>query len=197
VQGEWFVPSPFANDGQLRLAVQWVGVGGNCGSLCGGQLVQAGSGVETYSGGTAYFTWFEVYPDQPLWTDLPIGTTAGNLMFVSISAGTSQSYIFIENETTGSYEEVNPAATAAGCTCPGAEAIEEDPGNGSGGQYLMTFTNPTYFYNDAAVTNSGDAWINSLPWYGVAATDSRGNTLAYPTGLAGNGSFEVVRTGND
>lgn len=46
-QGTWIVPSPYKNDGQTRFASQWVGVGGNCGSGCGGELVQAGTDVET------------------------------------------------------------------------------------------------------------------------------------------------------
>lgn len=196
VQGIWNVPSPFANDGQTRVAVQWVGVGGAYGSS-GGQLVQAGSMVETYSGGAAYFSWFEVYPDQPSLHTTPLGVSPGDTMYVDISTSSSQSYVFLENETTGAYYTVPSGDTAAGCTCPSAEAVNEDPGNGAGGSYLMAFTNPVNFNGVSSTLSGGDEYINSIPWFALVATDSSGNELAVPVNLSGPGDFTVNRTGND
>lgn len=194
IQGSWVVPSPFKTDGNTRYAAQWVGDGGAYGSGVGGQLVQAGSMVVTAGSAVSYYTWFEVYPDQPHVIQTPVAVTAGQTIFVDISAGTTQSYIYLENESTGAYDNVPPADTAAGCTCPSAEAINENPGSNTN---LMAFTNEMHFSNDAATTTNGDEWINSIPWTAETATDSSGNTLAYASGLTGDGDFAVIRTGND
>lgn len=195
VQGTWNVPSPYKVDTQTRYSAQWVGVGGDCGSGCGGQLVQAGSEVDTYLGSVYYYAWFEVYPDQPYETRLTqIAPNPGDTMFVNITASPSQSYIYIEDETTGQYFSVNPASTAAGCSCPSAEGVNENPNGGTG---YMTFTNSVYF-NDVAPQNAGgNSYINNGPWTSFNAVGSSGSTLAAATAPSGAGSFRVDRYNRD
>lgn len=195
IQGTWNVPSPYKTDAETRYSAQWVGVGGDCGSGCGGQLVQAGSEVDTYLGSVYYAAWYEVYPDQGQETRLTqFSPNPGDTMFVNISSSPSQSYIYIEDETTGAYVSVNPAATAAGCSCPSAEGVNENPNGGTG---PMTFTNSVYFNSVAPANSGGNYYINNGPWTSFNASDSSGNILAAATAPYGSGSFRVDRYNRD
>lgn len=196
VQGTWNVPSLSRIDSTSRAAVQWVGLAGVNGNI---QLVQAGSAVQTSGGSPTYYSWFEVYPDQPATNAVPLAVSAGDTMFVDISATTTQSYIYMENESTGAYYIVPSQGIAAGCVCETAEAVEEDPGipYSSTGSWPMAWTNPVNFTNTSASISSGSYWLNQLPYSAFEATDASGNLLAFPFYLQGGGDFNVYRTGND
>lgn len=195
-QGTFNVPTPYQSDGYYRVSSQWIGNGGNCGSGCGGQLVQAGTEVDTQGSSTYYDAWFELYPDQPYEIVISqLEIRLGDEMFVSISTTRHQSYIYVEDETTGGYYSVPPAYTADGCTCPSGEGIEEH--SGTSGNDPMTFDNRVYFNGVAIAGSSGDQYIDNLPWYATAVTNGSGQIEALTSAPQGSGYYWVNRYNNN
>jgi hypothetical protein len=152
--------------------------------------------VQTSASGTAYNAWFEIFPDQPAWTTVPITVSPGDVMFAAVYALQSSSIVFIEDTTTGAYDNVNPAATAAGCICATAEAIEEDPSfppptAGTGGIVPFAFVNWLHFlYVGMTASDGVSNYISNEPAFNLNATDVYNNVMAQPTTfLPGAGGY--------
>jgi hypothetical protein len=202
VQGSWNVPTPFSSDSHNRYSVQWVGLNGECDyggcPNSGTDLVQAGSEVDTIAGTPMYYAWWEILPNYPSIQRVNLNDLTiypGDTMFVSINTSSTQSNIFIEDETTRVGYPVPSQLTAYGCSCVTAEGVNERTANTDSG--LMTFDNPVFFNGVAAADINGTKFINQFADATTSIYDGS-NVLSYLVnglgGIGSNGNYEVDRT---
>jgi hypothetical protein len=197
VDSYWYVPSITQTDSASRDAYQWVGLNGDPTT----PLIQVGTYTNSNGSTQSYGAWYEVWPNYAARYISGFTVHPGEEIWgiaQNYSNEQNHSYLFIEDLATGSYYTVPEGALDATCSCATAEVVEEDPQNFTTGSPLpMSWVSQAYYYyGESTNTAGGQYWINTVPWTHYDAIDNSGNELAYPTGLAGEGNFSVVRTAN-
>lgn len=179
--GQWVVPQ-VQPSAAPQFSATWIGVDGATNS----SLIQTGTTQETSGGGTEYFAWYEVLPDNaiPLWYVSP-----GDHMVGSVeqnSAGSTTWTISITDLTTGQASTEQVAYTGPGAS---AEWIEEAPTINDQQSTLANFG--TAQFSSISERTVGAGTVTHTP---VDMVGDSNSVLASPGPLA-NGSLAIMYDG--
>ncbi len=178
VSGDWVVPTIQPTE-VSEASATWIGIDGSPTSP--NSIIQTGTTQLAQQGVTAYYAWYELYPQPPV---LIGGVSPGDQMQASIvqqSPGTwALSIVDLSsgNSASGSLPYSGPGDTA--------EWIEELPTAPSGPQPSLANFGSATFTN---ITATGPGSPTMSP---VNLVDAGGNLLA-STGAISNNSFTVTR----
>lgn len=189
VSGSWTVPAVSAQAGSdVGADAAWVGIGG----VSSEDLIQAGTqALVDGSGNTQYEAWYELLPDES--QPVPLEVSAGDTIAVLLKqTATGVWEITFTNETTGKSYDMEVSYDSS---LSSAEWIQEMPSSARGFSFIPLDNFNTIVFDLGSTIENGksenltEANASPLQMINVA-----GQTLAQPSVLSQNDSFEVMRT---
>lgn len=189
VKGSWTVPALTCST-KTSYAAFWDGIDG----FNDNTVEQTGVLAECYHGKAYYYTWYEFYPNNPVYVTNTVPVRAGDDVFaeVSYSSSTAKFAVTITDQTTG--KTFTTSQTDSSAKRSSAEWIAEAPS--SGGQILpLANFGTAYFGSGYATVNGATGAIGS---FGTAVFELIMVTMnltvkAQPSALTSDGtSFTVT-----
>ena len=175
VSAEWTVPAVQPTQATESSAT-WIGVDGWSNSA----LIQTGTAQNTSSGGTTYYSWYELLPNQAV----TIGhVTPGDLMSASVFQNSPGVWTISLDDLSSGQQFLRQFSYSGPGTS--AEWVEEAPTLARHIQTLADFG--TAQFTNLGVTSSDPGSAGVFP---VNMINSAGTTIA-STGSISNGSFAV------
>ncbi len=178
VSGDWVVPTVQSTEVEEASAT-WIGIDGSPTSP--NSIIQTGTAQVSQDGVTAYYAWFELYPQPPVFIG---GVSPGDQMEASITRASPGTWdLSIADASSGNSTGIVPLPYSG----PGdtAEWIEELPAASSDPQPSLANFGTVTFTNMKSPPGS-------TPIAPVDMVDNGGNLLA-ATGTIWNSSFTITR----
>lgn len=194
ISAQFTVPSVNCTDSVLGSSgyaydATWAGLDGSGSST----VEQTGTDAYCDSGTPSYYSWYEMYPLDPVTFS---GVSPGDAISVSVYFNGSGYSINLTDLTTGGYIQTTQACpTGSTCKNHSAEVITEDPGAAEPIVNLADFGAANY--TAAAVTsrNGTHGTLNAQSglWSSeeIVMADSSSNVMAQPSPLEGGQAFNI------
>jgi len=154
VKGSWKVPRLSSSSSSTSYAAFWVGIDG----FSDNTVEQTGVLAEYYRGQTYYYTWYEFYPNAPVYTSLSV--KAGDTVYAEVSYASGLFTVTLTDETTGATFTTSQSDSSAQRSS--AEWITEAPSSGYQVLPLANFGTALYGYDNTNVASTGYATVNGV-----------------------------------
>lgn len=201
VSGSWVVQTVQSSHKAVYSA-QWIGIGGYFSG--DSSLIQTGTSSDAGSGGTSYYSWYELLPAAETQLSMHINpgdVMAAHIFLVSGTYGSTQTWNIYLNDTSDgghSYEQVSYSSSMLS-----AEWIEERPAISGSLTTLANFGTAYYGQNYTVISGTNSAVINGISgsisqfaYTSITMVNQKGQALATPGPLNDAGTSFVVLYGS-
>lgn len=155
VKGSWVVPGVSCVKGKAQYSSFWTGIDGDTSNT----VEQIGTDSDCSSNGkTAYYAWYEFYPNPSHIVPIPVSVGDKITAEVSYSVTNGQFTVSITNLRTG--QNFQTSSAVSGAQRNSAEWISEAPSSSSGILPLANFNVASYGSDSTGDSNTNFATIN-------------------------------------